>query len=177
MSLSQQLRESTRDAHEAMEQSLNLFHPEFTVEDYQQLLRQWYGFHAAWEPASAALFNGPMADFLQVRRKLAMLADDLGSIEPAAPAPIMWTDRSDALGTLYVIEGSTLGGQLITRKLLDRYDVNSAFFASYGPDIGRRWQETKHLLDQPPFEVDETKVIEGARRTFEFLQSWLSSRS
>jgi heme oxygenase len=173
MSRSATLREATRDAHEQMEQSLNLFHPEFTIEDYQHLLRQWYGFHAAWEPASAALFGEAMADFLQVRRKLPLLADDLGDLEPAAPAPIMWTDRSDALGTLYVIEGSTLGGQLITRKLQDRYGVSSSFFASYGPDIGRRWQETKQLLDRPPFEVEDAKVIDGARRTFEFLQAWL----
>jgi heme oxygenase len=176
MSLSLSLRKATLEAHEQMERSLNLFHPEFTVEDYEQLLRQWYGFHAVWEPASAKLFGEPMADFLRVRRKLAMLADDLGSIEPAAPAPITWTDRSDALGTLYVIEGSTLGGQLITRKLLERYGVTSAFFASYGPEIGKRWQETKVLLDQPPFEADEAKVSEGARRTFEFLQTWLSVR-
>ena len=176
MSRSLSLREATREAHEEMERSLNLFHPDFTVEDYQQLLCQWYGFHAAWEPASASLFGEPMADFLQVRRKLALLADDLGMIAPSSPAPIMWTDRSDALGTLYVVEGSTLGGQLITRKLLDRYGVSSVFFASYGPDIGRRWQETKQLLDQPPFEVDDARVIEGARRTFEFLQTWLSAR-
>ena len=61
-------------------------------------------------------------------------------------------------------------------KLQERYGVTSAFFASYGPEIGKRWQETKQLLDQPPFEADESKVIEGARRTFEFLQNWLSVR-
>jgi heme oxygenase len=175
MSLSVLLREATREAHEQMEQSLNLFHPDFTIEDYQQLLRQWYGFHAAWEPASAALFNGSMADFLRARRKLPLIAEDLGAIEPGSPAPIMWTDRSDALGTLYVIEGSTLGGQLITRKLQERYGVASAFFASYGPDIGKRWQETKQVIDDPPFEVEDDRVIEGARRTFEFLQTWLAS--
>lgn len=176
MSRSQTLREATRQAHEQMERSLNLFHPGFTVADYQQLLRQWYGFHAAWEPAAAKLFGEAMADFLRARRKLPLLAEDLDGLEPSAPAPIAWIDRSDALGTLYVVEGSTLGGQLITRKLQDHYGLTSSFFASYGPEIGRRWQETKQLLDDPPFEVDDEAVINGARRTFEFLESWLAAR-
>ena len=178
--LSAQLRERTREAHEQMEQTLDLLRPGFGREDYARIISRWYGFFAVWEPASFAIFPDPMAVYLDARRKLPMLRADLeglgidpSSLPRVVPTSLDWTTPASALGTLYVVEGSTLGGQVIVKKVQERLGLQSAYFASYGPETGRRWQETKRLLDDPPFPADPATVAHAASRTFDFLAGWL----
>jgi heme oxygenase len=181
MSLSVQLREVTRPAHEQMEKTLNLLRPRFGREELAHLLGRWYGFIAVWEPASFATFGPAMQDYLSARRKLPMLNDDLAKLamDPATlpridPTPLGWTDPSRALGTLYVLEGSTLGGQVIVKKVREQFGIESAYFSGYGHDTGARWQETRRLLDAPPFPVDPPIVTDAASQSFAFLAGWLA---
>ena len=178
--LSAQLRERTRDAHEQMEQTLDLLRPGFGRDDYARLVSRWYGFFAVWEPVSFGVFPDAMAVYLDARRKLPMLRADLeglgidtGPLPRVDPTSLDWMTPASALGTLYVVEGSTLGGQVIVKKVQERLGLQSAYFASYGPETGRRWQETKRLLDEPPFAADPTTVADAASRTFDFLAGWL----
>jgi heme oxygenase len=49
----------------------------------------------------------------------------------------------DGIGCLYVLEGSTLGGQLIARELSRKFRIDqhsgAAFFQSYGENVGSMW--------------------------------------
>ena len=121
------------------------------------------------------------------RRRLPMLDADLRACGatgdqiaalPAVPETALpFADRPRALGILYVVEGSTLGGQHVARFVAGHLNLSpghgTAYFASYGPDVGRRWRETKALLDAPPFAADPDAVIAGATAAFDYLGAWL----
>jgi heme oxygenase len=64
---------------------------------------------------------------------------------PTFPAP---ESQAEALGMLYVLEGSTLGGRLILRTLKDRGvdDPRLAFLDPYGPETGVRWRSFQSVL-------------------------------
>ena len=57
---------------------------------------------------------------------------------------------SQALGCLYVLEGATLGGQIISRQLEERLAIDAGhggrFFASYGAAVGEMWQAFGEIL-------------------------------
>ena len=65
---------------------------------------------------------------------------------PAFPHP---HSRAEALGMLYVLEGSTLGGRLILRTLAAKgvSDPDLAFLDPYGSESGARWREFLAVLE------------------------------
>jgi heme oxygenase len=82
------------------------------------------------------------------------------------------------LGCLYVIEGATLGGQIITRHLLANLGLTAqagvAFFAGYGAETGPRWQAFGAMLRGGAQRWGgEEEIVASANTTFETLESWL----
>ncbi|MBY0254738.1 MAG: biliverdin-producing heme oxygenase, partial [Methylobacterium organophilum] len=136
------LRAATDPAHRALEVSLDWQARVATLDGYRDLLGRLYGFHAVWE---AAIGSG-LADepFLAPRRRLALLAADLDHLglrpdavaalpRPAAPA---LHGPAAATGALYVLEGSTLGGQLIGRHIAGLHGFSGAglaYYRAHGP--------------------------------------------
>jgi heme oxygenase len=164
--------------------------PDLKVDRYTRLLERWHGFEQAWGPAADRAIGYLLPEgFLARRKRLPMLNADLLSLGrtqqqidalPVFPSSLLnWNDRSVALGTLYVIEGSTLGGQHVAKFIHARLGLTPqhgiAYFSSYGSEVGVRWRETKALLDAPPFPVNEDVVVESAIATFDLLGGWLSS--
>lgn len=185
-SLTDRLREETRDRHEALEERLDWRRRMATPEGYRSLLARWWGFHHGFEPVMAAALG---AEFAQPRRKLHLLERDLGhfGMEPDAIAALPrfavgshFEDRSAIVGALYVIEGSTLGGQVIAqyvRRVLGTPDASGgcAYFESYGKRrTGPMWASFRAFLDQSVEESEADGVIAGARRTFDGLALWLA---
>ncbi|HWI55760.1 MAG TPA: biliverdin-producing heme oxygenase, partial [Bacillota bacterium] len=89
------------------------------------------------------------------------------------------TQCAEALGTLYVIEGATLGGQFIARHLAARFGLTpangAAFFHSYGLQVGPRWQQFRAFLVSASAELEQERatIIASAQRTFQALDDWL----
>lgn len=184
----ERLREYTAAQHSAMERKWPVLQPQFSLAAYRGLLRRLYGFyeplerqlvHRRWEPAAF--------DYA-VRLKTPWLAEDLAALGDDAQAlqalprcgtlpPVQgW---AEVLGSLYVIEGATLGGQIISRHLAARFGLQphtgAAFFHSYGPATGPRWQEFGAFLVQASAGTgaDGTEILTSARRTFQSLEEWL----
>ena len=185
--LSLRLREATREAHERTENALDLFGPGLTIDRYARLLERWHGFESTWQRvAPAALGNVVPAEFLSPRRKLHLLradllacgrsADSLDRLPVVPDDALPWNDAAGALGVLYVVEGSTLGGQHVAKRIKESLHLTPehglAYFSSYGPDVGVRWRETKRLLDSAPTVQDG--VIHSANAAFTFLGQWLT---
>ncbi|WKB53509.1 biliverdin-producing heme oxygenase [Eleftheria terrae] len=181
--LRQRLREGTANAHARLEAALDLPALGQRREACLALLQGFFGFHRAWEPALAAAIDAP--DFLQPRRRLALLRHDLAALGSApadiealpdcAAARTLCNTTAAAWGSLYVLEGSTLGGQLITRQLQAAAwwpAQGLRYFHPYGPDTGARWQQTLHCLAGLPAPW-AAEVVDGAARTFELLLHWL----
>jgi heme oxygenase len=184
MDLLTELKTRTRPHHDRIEAALNPMRPGLTPADYTAMLGRLYGFHAAWEAAAGRHFAGDRRDFFERRRKAHLLDRDLrrlglGDAELAALPrcdALPGTETfADVLGSVYVLEGATLGGVHIGRHLAATLGVTpadgGAFFASYGDRVGPMWRETQQFLVALGAGIEEA-VVAAAAATFDALQHW-----
>lgn len=92
---------------------------------------------------------------------------------PALPA------LPEALGCHYVLEGSTLGGQVISRHLQKTMGVvpgrGGSFFASEGRDMGVMWRAFCRALEAGcPGELEAIRAAGSDVRTFASFTRWLA---
>ena len=91
-------------------------------------------------------------------------------------------DLPAGFGCLYVVEGATLGG--LAHPPAGRRgflglgpDFGAAFYASYGPDVGRLWREfLARLAETCADEPAAATATEAALATFAALERWLRAR-
>ena len=178
-----QLREATRPAHQQLEATLDLLDERLTVEDYTKILGKFYGFWHAWQPLAGRLMDD--AAFTRPRQRLHLLTNDLTALGmsaaaidalPACPMPALHTAAA-ALGSFYVMEGSTLGGRVIEKNLLARLGLaresGGSYFAGYGDQTGLMWRDFLARLNAAPF-TDADEINLGAAATFACLTSWFA---
>ncbi|WP_309570348.1 biliverdin-producing heme oxygenase [Deinococcus sp.] len=177
-----QLKADTRELHDHAEAALNLLDPGLTRERYVEVLR---GLHALYTPlcediglwlAGHAALDWPARRAVKVDALGADLRD-LGA-RPAAPRAVpTLPGEAHAWGALYVLEGATLGGQLLRRHMaaqlnlggLDQKARGLAFFSSYGDQVGPRWKAFGAALTARCSGEDaafHAAVVDGARHTF-----------
>jgi heme oxygenase (biliverdin-IX-beta and delta-forming) len=181
------LKEATRKQHEGVESSVDIMSQMFSIEDYKSLIVKFYRFYQAAEP-KLELFDMKSAGYdFEVRRKKTLLEKDLAELglsEVAGNLP-SFKDLPEiesidqAFGSLYVIEGSTLGGQIISRHLKQHLELTSenggAFFNGYGEKTGMMWKEFCGILTA--YDEDSNKseeIIQAAKTTFESINTCLS---
>lgn len=175
------LKEATRKQHENLENTVDIMGEVFSLENYKKLLTKFYRFYAAIEPKVAENdLQGAGFDF-EARRKTPMLEKDLealGILEKVKAEVPLWDGLPDvstlarAFGSIYVMEGATLGGQVITRHLEKDFGLTSengaAFFNSYGPSVGAMWKGFKETMTAfAEKNGDDGPIIETARETFD----------
>ncbi len=180
----QRLKTETRLYHERLEAhpfNAVLMRPDVTLQDYRQLLSIFYGFYRPLETHLAEL--QPFIDFdFTPRHKCHSLEKDLqalGIVPSTLPlcAALPPLENSAALwGCWYVLEGASLGGQIITRHLLRQFgtDLNVQFFSGYGENTGEMWRHFRESLTHAAtndFFCDT--VVDSAIRTFVGLENWL----
>ena len=175
------LRQQTAEAHAKLENSLDLLRHPPIRERFRQVLAGFYGFHAVWEPAARARLPA----LLEVRGRMRLLETDLrtlgfsnadvASLPRCDAAADLARTRERALGSLYVMEGSTLGGVVIAKAIegADWTGTGLNYFSPYGKLTAARWRETQAALTAEAGDAED-QVIEGAIATFELLQSWLA---
>jgi heme oxygenase len=189
MDVLQYLRETTRSQHDAIEGQVDLLRPDLTLNEYRHLLERFYGFYVPLEGALARAADWDQLGFSLVdRRKAERLAQDLRHFGHTA-AELQALPRCSelpqlealgaALGCLYVLEGATLGGQLISRHVMPRFGLTAAagcaFFTSYGGEVGRKWRALGQFLRaQLQSEAEAQQAAEAACDTFAKLGSWIA---
>lgn len=152
------LRQATADAHRRIETVASLD----TLADRAGLVRvltAFSAFHAVWEPAAQAVLPPADAAWLAARSRRDWLAQDLRALAaageplaalPALPVALQLPDAAAAWGSVYVLEGSTLGGQLIARHLRDTLgltpETGARYHAGHGPRTAARWRECGERL-------------------------------
>jgi heme oxygenase len=175
--LSDQLKIRTLAPHQELEKVLvHQMRAMRSVDDYINLLQVFYSYFGALEDQiNKYIGSDELPDYLQ-RRKSASLAKDIlalgGSLPKkvtAAHLPVI-ENYLQAFGALYVIEGSTLGGSIISRMLstqLGLKDNGLSFFQSYGENLATMWATFKLTLNQQAKNKAETEmVINAADATF-----------
>jgi len=176
------LRSETQAHHSALESRIPLMDPALSLAGYRRLLARFYGYYlplearlVAWSKAEArGLDYAERVKVSELECDLIALGDTAGTIArlPRCAALPALTTEAEALGCLYVVEGSTLGGQVITRRLLAENGV--AFFNGYGAETGPRWKAFGAWLEERASQLDQDDaIIEGANETFRTLGEWL----
>jgi heme oxygenase (biliverdin-IX-beta and delta-forming) len=176
--LHRRLRAATAAAHAGLEHDLAWERRVATLAGYRDLLARFRGFHAAYEPAIGAgladeAFLGPRRRLGRLDADLAHLGLDAAAIAhlPAPPAPRL--DGPAALGALYVLEGSTLGGQVIGRRIAALHGLETdglAYYRAHGAATGAMWTAFRARLETV---ADETALTEAAVATFRAIRVWL----
>jgi heme oxygenase len=192
VSIGKKLKEFTAVHHDNIEQNAltkAIVDGSITQEAYTHLLSKFYGFYSVCEPSleQSALWQQFGFDIV-ARRKTPMLVQDLQflQINPAQlplcnNLPILQTD-AQRMGFLYVMEGSTLGGQFLSRALAKKFgftaERGAAYFNSYGTEnLGYMWKQFQVLLNDfaRNHPEAEQELLQTASLTFQKLDTWLSS--
>lgn len=178
------LRAQTRSSHEALEADLDIFRHLADDEGRRRLARLFHGLHAGAEAVLRPwLTLVPGLDY-EARRRRPLLDRDLAHFGEAPPTPCDMArpaSLAEALGLLYVLEGSTLGGQVIRKRLLARglgLDGVS-FLDPYGADTGPRWKAFLAVLDRecpPERPGDVEAAARGGVAGFTAAHGWLCAR-
>ena len=179
------LRDATGEAHARLEAGLDLLRPPLERARFVRVLARFHGVHAAWEPALARRpeFGALMAE----RSRLPRLAHDLGRLGlspgeiaalPVCTAAASLTQSFEgAWGSLYVMEGSTLGGRVIARALADAEwlpEGGLSYFDAHGAETGRRWRDLAAMMEESVAPDAWPAVAAGAARTFALLEAWMA---
>lgn len=178
MSILVLLKEGTRIQHDKLETDLNLLRSDLTIEDYVELLKRFYGIYKPLEP----LLNVP-ADRLKtshLEKDLAYFKVDPETIPLCDSLPVL-SSKSHSYGVRYVLEGSTLGGQVLTRHFKEIFhtspDSGCFFFSGYGAETINKWKYFQNELIDFSSTNDYTPeiLVESARDTFRLFHRWLIS--
>ena len=178
------LREETRTEHDAAERELGLVDATLSLPQYRHRLAQFWGFYAPLEARLEACEPGPLDGLRGRHRKTEWLADDLQALGLPRPVELpQCTSLPDVpnpaamLGCSYVLEGATLGGQLISRHVTARLGVSAQrggrFFHGYGDCTGAMWKAfTETARSFARTSGEETAIVTAAIATFRSLRVW-----
>jgi heme oxygenase len=183
------LREATRAHHTRLETRLDLFRTVRSWSDYTALLSLFYGFY---RPMEARLLHFTEWETVGLnyaeRQKTPLLAADLRVLGhsseaiAALPCCVALPDMqtfAQALGCAYVLEGATLGGQIVLKQFGARLGLTAenggAFFAIYGAEVPARWAQFREGLTRfsAVFPSEETPILNAACATFASLEEWV----
>ena len=177
------LKDETRAVHESLERDLDLLRPDLTLERYQGIVERFYGFYQPWENAIQPLLTEHLPGFGETRTKVPKLVEDLvylgrkmGKLPVCKKLPSCLT-WPEVFGGLYVTEGATLGGQIISRQLEQMLGLSArrgaAFFTSYGLQVGSMWRSFCATLQTHTPAEKEDLVVDAAKQTFVCMHQWL----
>ncbi len=191
------LKIATQTHHSLLEANPHLhklMSDKITRPDYVWILSRMYGFYVPLEDRLSQfepIWQECGIDFNQ-RCKVPLLEQDLlaGGLTPDALGQLphcssipLVQSFPQAVGVLYVLEGATLGGQMISRHLALQLGLSlereAAFFSSYRSETGIMWKQFSMRINsyvEAAFShTDMATMILSAQATFQTLDDWLGS--
>jgi len=145
---------------------------------YLDYLRRQFRLHRGLE---LVLSSRVPAEWAGTRlSKSAWLAADLRALDtpcdvPAATVPVI-RSWAEALGALYVIEGSTLGLQAVRKRLRPEHPARRGagrFVEGYGDQAAQQWRSFLAVLEALPRD-EWTAAERAARATFDVFHGVFS---
>ncbi|MDG3007032.1 biliverdin-producing heme oxygenase [Paludisphaera mucosa] len=183
------LKELTRPHHDAVELRMGSYGPTESIEGYTRVLRRFLGFHRPVEEAFAALAGWDAIGIDPAERsRTALLEADLRALGlsdaevaavPRCPAPPPLASLPEALGAMYVLEGSTLGGQYIRKRVESTLGLapgrGCSYYASYGDRVGPMWKAFAAAVDGYATTEDvQATIARSASATFDAVNDWFA---
>ncbi|UTN03307.1 biliverdin-producing heme oxygenase [Flavobacterium bizetiae] len=175
------LKNQTASAHKKLESlpvSASILSPNMKISDYCHYLSLMYDVHKSTQEIVFPLLKNHISD-LEERAKTPLITDDLSFLNYTKKESVSIFKNQDinvpfALGILYVIEGSTLGGRFILKNIetipgLDQQNGVS-YFTGYGNKTGSYWKTFLNELTAYENENQcEDDIIKGAVYTFDCI--------
>ncbi|WFP51853.1 biliverdin-producing heme oxygenase [Methylomonas sp. EFPC3] len=180
------LRDATGMQHDQLNRHAllaGLVRPDYALATYQLLLQALFRTYAGLEPGLAAFSKRQLAGLDYVARvKLSWLQADLdhfgidSALLKPADLPLPQIDSiGDYVGALYVVEGSTLGGQMIAKCLGQNLglsaDAGARFYAGYGAATTSMWRGFIDFAESIAADTAQVTAAQlAAKRIFAFFQ-------
>ncbi|WP_038168193.1 biliverdin-producing heme oxygenase [Verrucomicrobium sp. BvORR106] len=182
------LKAATQTEHQLLEDRLDLFNRVTDLAAYRRLLEDFFTLYEPLEDALAGVVNwNAMGWDFEASRKTAWLAQDLLNLgaEPAGLDSLPrcrdlppLSSASHAVGCLYVLEGSTLGGQLITKRFSSTLgttpDQGGRFFSGYGEETVPHWRAFGAWVRSVESQLNEAEATTAAKAAFVSFDQWLN---
>ncbi|MDB6080205.1 MAG: biliverdin-producing heme oxygenase [Akkermansiaceae bacterium] len=177
------LRQATTAAHRRLDENplvAGLAAGTLSEADYARMLSAYLAFYQAWEEQMKANFPD-LVELAGPERflKTHWLLKDLTALgSPADPrisgSPATPSNRARAAGSLYVVEGSTIGGMHLSRS--GKLPAHAhRFFEGYGAETMPKWKALIELLEALlPDEESRREAAEEASATFAWFQHRLA---
>ena len=180
------LREQTRQAHTALEKIIVPHIKNATRESYAQLLRIFYGYYKPVEDLIDTYIDDQTIPNYTDRRKAATILDDIKEMTGDNAVPQLCshlpaiTDVYRALGAMYVLEGSTLGGKIIGKMLTSNLQLTNdngiKFFSGYGPGSDAMWASFITALNNYlASQQQQEEIAAAATDTFTSFKAWIEA--
>jgi heme oxygenase len=184
-SLFDRLNSSTASLHAQIEQVIDPLRRIDSLEEYASLLVRNWGIYRPLEARLGQMdWKAAGIDF-SARQKCRLLEKDLSAlristadIETTSDLPLLPSINA-GLGCLYVLEGATLGGQIISKHLHEKLSIHpdngGAFYGGYGSKTGEMWTSFKKA--STAYCMDEkcmSQAEQGAVETFQKFIHWFS---
>ncbi len=179
---SEELKQGTLQEHRGLEKKLVKQIKEIRrIEDYVQLLERMYGYYEPLQQRIAVNFSSG-----QSRGRYAEnIIDDIRHLDPGHDLEFEICEnlpdlnsQAASMGALYVTEGSTLGGQIITgmiaKQLKIPTDKGFTFFNAYGEQTQISWENFKEELNMLSSPEEKQEILNSAKATFEKFNEWIS---
>lgn len=177
------IRRETKDLHERLESELDFPGSNLTLARYREVLGRFYGFYVSWEKRLEPGIVELRTAASELRPKLPDLIRDMEFFDihwDALPlcqfVPACGT-LPETIGSLYVREGSALGGQYISKQLQIILGLNHGlgyqFFSSAGKNVGSEWRQFQKLLLEHSSPENDDAIVASARKTFDSIRFWL----
>ncbi|MFO1152550.1 MAG: biliverdin-producing heme oxygenase [Rhodospirillales bacterium] len=162
MSVLEAIRRATGALHDQLEGELDIVRRLACIGERRSILCRFHAMHATAEAAlQPHLRLVPDLEFAR-RLKVPALRNDLRalgvrtevqaaepSLELRASLPTLRSVQQ-ALGVAYVLEGSTLGGRIIRKRVAAAGGslLGMSFFDGYGPATGEQWRRFCVVLER-----------------------------
>ena len=182
----ERLKNETKSAHQQLEKATIPYIKNAQDEaSYAYLLRMFYGYFQPVEVKIQRLIDSSLIQDIAERRQSAALVSDLrviGSetegLATTSSTPVLET-IPQALGAMYVLEGSTLGGRFISQMLakqLNRSAENGiGFFSGYGEKTQNKWNYFTDMVNQyvANHPLNANEIVAAANETFSKFGEWV----
>ena len=184
MDLLDLLKDSTSQYHQQIEQIeflKKIITNEITLLEYKKLLCQLYGFISPCEKVIPPRFHY----VIEGREKSSLLNSDLSELNCDTSRDFLFCRNipnlntlPEVFGFLYVLEGSTLGGQIITKSLKQNVQllpvIPTRYFNAYGKQTRKYWDAfLKSLIEHDFKDNQKENLVTSAINTFSSLYNWL----
>ena len=185
MSILTNLKNDTKAAHvrveKVMVKELKAIN---SLEDYGKLLERLFLFYNPLESKVHQYIDQAILPDIEKRKHTQWILNDLKALDYTINTSTesktqQITSTAYAVGVLYVMEGSTMGGQIISKMLKKQLGANTStyYFDSYSDETMDMWLSFKNSIAQYETHLDKEEVFKGANETFSSLKEWLELTS